>query len=239
MIEPPNTNKNIVFILVKPAVPENVGAAARAINTMGFSALRLVNPCDHLCDKARMLAHGSHHILEEAAVFNSLKDALQDCDFRIGTTARRRNKFTNYIPVQGLTTYLERKEGTIQRIALVFGPEDRGLSNNDLAQCDIRTSIPLTQSYPSLNLGQAVMLFAWELTKNKSIPRHGIPTQLAEGEFLALKKRLIILLTKIGLDETTHRYDLLMDRIGMLGGKDIRLLHSICDLIEHRAAEKS
>jgi len=66
------------FILVEPAVPENIGAAARALKTMQFSSLRLVNPCDHLHVKARMLAHGAQDVLENAKIFYSLEAALED-----------------------------------------------------------------------------------------------------------------------------------------------------------------
>ncbi len=71
----------ISFILVEPAVPANVGAAARAIKTMGFDDLRLVKPCDHLSMEARMLAHASNEILENAKIFSTLKEALADIDF--------------------------------------------------------------------------------------------------------------------------------------------------------------
>ena len=78
----------ICFILYKPAVPGNVGAAARAMNTMGFSHMRLINPCNHLGDEARMLAHGSHHILENATVHKTFEEAVGDLDLVICTTAK-------------------------------------------------------------------------------------------------------------------------------------------------------
>ena len=77
----------IHFILYKPAVPGNVGAAARAIKTMGFKHLRLINPCNHLGDEALMLAHGSHDILHSAALFEDFESAKADLDLVICTTA--------------------------------------------------------------------------------------------------------------------------------------------------------
>jgi tRNA/rRNA methyltransferase len=79
----------IFFILVEPAVQENVGAAARAIKTMGFSRLILVNPCDYLSGPARWLAHGSGEILDNAQVFPSLKEAIVNFDFVVGTSAKK------------------------------------------------------------------------------------------------------------------------------------------------------
>ena len=87
----------IIFILVNPAVPANVGAAARAMKTMGFSELRLINPCDYLGMEARMLAHASNEVLENAQVFPSLAEAVKDIDLVVGATARRRTKRVDYI----------------------------------------------------------------------------------------------------------------------------------------------
>ncbi len=80
----------ICIILNHPTTPENIGAAARALKTMGFSDLRLVDPCDHLSDRAHWLAHGSEDILESAQVFNSITAAISDIDFLIGTSAKKR-----------------------------------------------------------------------------------------------------------------------------------------------------
>ena len=101
---------SICFILVEPAVPENVGAAARAVKTMGFTDLRLVNPCDHLGTKAKMLAHASHEILENAKIFNSLADAINDLDFVIATTAKQRWVKLDIIPSNELSKFIEEKE---------------------------------------------------------------------------------------------------------------------------------
>ena len=88
----------VSFILVEPAGPENVGAAARAIKTMGFDDLRLVNPCDHLDMKARMLAHASNDILENAKVYQSFEEAIKDIDFVFATSAKQRWVKLDIIP---------------------------------------------------------------------------------------------------------------------------------------------
>jgi len=123
---------NITFILVNPAVPENIGASARAMNTMGFHDLRLVNPCNFLNEKARMLAHGSHSILENATVFSSLEKAVRDIDFVIGTTAKRRSAKEDYYSANLLSGYLAKKGDSISTIAIVFGKEESGLTNEEI-----------------------------------------------------------------------------------------------------------
>jgi len=154
---------NITFILVNPAVPANVGAVARAMKTMEFSELRLVNPCDHLCLEARMLAHASSEILVNASVFSSLSDAVKDIDFVIGATARRRTKRIEYVRSNLLAQLIAEKGKTIKSIAMVFGSEESGFSNEDASLCDVLTSISMAGKYPSLNLAQTVMVFAYEL----------------------------------------------------------------------------
>ncbi|MDZ7606531.1 MAG: TrmH family RNA methyltransferase [Cyclobacteriaceae bacterium] len=87
-----------------------MGAAARALKTMGFSELRLVNPTNHLSDKARWLAHGSTDILDNAKVFTSLEDALIDVDFSIGTTAKERSAKQDYYPPEEAKEIVQSKE---------------------------------------------------------------------------------------------------------------------------------
>ena len=154
----------ISFVITEPATPENVGAAARALKTMGYSDLRLVNPCDHLSAPARWMAHASEDILEKAQVFLSLEEAVESCDFIVGTTAKQRNVRHDYLPLQQLAEFLEKKEKVIRRVAIVFGREESGLSNKELGFCDLLTTVPLNSPYPSLNLAQAVMLYAYELS---------------------------------------------------------------------------
>ena len=87
----------LIFILYKPGVPGNIGAAARAIKTMGFSKLRLIDPpANHLSDEALMMAHGSHDILEKAEVFPSFNLAAHDIDFLVGTTAKKKSAHEDY-----------------------------------------------------------------------------------------------------------------------------------------------
>lgn len=153
----------VVFILVEPARPENVGAAARALKTMGFADLWLVNPC-HLDQQARWVAHESTDVLDRARHFVSLEEALAEVDFSIASSARRRLDHDDYLTPAECRAALASKTGSVQRAALVFGREASGLTGAELACCDAATRIPLPVSQPSLNLGQAVMLYAWELS---------------------------------------------------------------------------
>jgi len=156
------------IILVEPARAENIGAAARAMKTMGLNELRIVASEAYLEPAARWVAHGSGDILDNARHFDCLAAALADVDFSIATTARSRAKFHYYATPEQLQTLLEEKQQWLGHSALIFGREDSGLTNEELALADILTGIPMQADYPSLNLGQAVMVYCYQLGRLKS-----------------------------------------------------------------------
>lgn len=218
----------ISFILVEPAVPENVGAAARAIKTMGFSQLVLVNPCDFLSGPARWLAHGSGEILEQAKVFPTFEEAISGFDFIIGTSAKKRSVKYDYYPLPELPELLSSKGNSVENIAVVFGREESGLKNDELKFCDLVTTIPMKTTFPSLNLAQAVMLYAWELSKMNELPA-------SEGEFRSeeslrsLRQKVQTILLSSGFNEESAIFPRFLERISFLEEGDIHLLHSFCN----------
>lgn len=223
----------ITFVLVEPAVPGNVGAAARAMKTMGFSKLRLVKPCDHLSTEARMLAHGSNEILEGAEIFPVLSEALKDVDFVIGTTAKnRRVKHDFHTPVE-LPGIITSKKGWAGQTALVFGREESGLSNEEMQLCDILSTIPMKTSYPSLNLGQAVMLYAWELSGLKDEQAYS-SNQQDSGSLRVLQQKVALMLKTFGIDDDGVIFPRIRERLMLLSDDDLHLLHSV-----HKAWESS
>jgi tRNA/rRNA methyltransferase len=230
----------IFFVLVQPARPENVGAAARAIKTMGFSELRLVNPAYEDADRALRVAHGSREILERAGIFSSLEEAVADADFVIGTTAKRRMVKHDYVPSTALVEELRRKGDTVYRVAVVFGREESGLSNEELARCTVVSRIPMRRLYPSLNLGQAVMIYAYTLSPlavggfaSKKIGRD--PESLA-----ALLSKAEAILGSLGIAANPLVYNRMIERLTAMGQDDIHLMHSFCNkLLERLKCEES
>ncbi len=218
---------NTYFILVEPAVPGNVGAAARAIKTMGYSNLRLVNPCDHLSMEAKMLAHASGEILEEAEIFPRLEEALSDIDLSIATTAKIRDARVDFHANTELPEFIKAKGNSIRNVGIVFGREESGLSNDELRLCDIASTIPMVQTYPSLNLGQAVMLYAYTLStspeRDKKLPEKS-PNQ---NEFKTVMDRSKELLKRIEADRNPALYNRVLERIALLKEDDIHLLLSV------------
>lgn len=220
---------HIHFILVEPAVPENVGASARAMNTMGFSSMRLVNPCDHLGTKAKMLAHGSHHILESAKIYSSLEEAAAGLDLLIGTTANQsRTTKQDYHSSTALAGILQKKAAGLQQVGLVFGREESGLTNEELLLCDMATSIPLAASYPSVNLGQAVMIYAYALSQLQPLQEKGQSEKSAdEASFGALKQKVERILALTEIDQNPTKANRLLERLALIGQTDLNLLHTL------------
>ncbi|BDX39524.1 tRNA (cytidine/uridine-2'-O-)-methyltransferase TrmJ [Tenuifilaceae bacterium CYCD] len=217
----------VSFILVEPAVPENVGAAARAIKTMGFNNLRLVNPCDHLDIKARMLAHASNDILENATVYQSLKEAITDVDFVFATSAKQRWVKLDIVPCNEIVDFINKKENTVSSIAIVFGREESGLTNEEIALCHRVSHVPLKTQYPSLNLAQSVMIYAYTLSVlNIELETNNSKTQNPDSlKALIIKVQSILNAIDLGPDKLINGR--IIERITELGTEDIKLLHSL------------
>jgi tRNA/rRNA methyltransferase len=225
---------NIHFILVEPARPANVGACARALKTMGFRSLRLVNPSESVGTEARRLAYGAQDVLEQAGWYSDLESAVADIDFLIGTTAERRTVKHDYYRCEQVPDLIAAKAKAVTNVGLLFGREARGLTNAELARCDILTGIPMATDYPSLNLAQAVMVYAY-LLSGLVIPAPEEESAPPDpGAYTALKRRIEKLLVSVGFDPESSLYHRILERVSILKTEDVHLLHSICQRLESR-----
>lgn len=156
---------HIRIVLVEPAGPLNVGSVARVMKNMGLGHLVLVNPqCDPLAEQARQMAVHGQELLLAAKVVETLPQALVGCQRAIATTARSRASGESPdSPVVGLPWLLPEAEADPFEAALIFGPEDRGLSNQELNYAQRYVCIPANPAYPSLNLAQAVAVCCYQL----------------------------------------------------------------------------
>lgn len=156
-----NFGDGIKIVLVEPAGERNIGSIARVMKNMGLTALVLVNPqCDPFSEDARLMAVHGGDVLQSAMVVESLPEALRNCQRAIATTARPRGIPTKLeTPREALPWLWEKNINS----ALIFGPEDRGLSNQELSYAQRFICIPSNPDYPSLNLAQAVGVCAYEL----------------------------------------------------------------------------
>lgn len=226
---------HLAFVLVEPKVPENIGAAARALKTMGFAQLWIVNSDAHRQPEARWVAHGSDDILDAVDYFPDLPAVRHRADMLIGTSAKARHGRRALHSPQQLHKILTNKPGSLNQVALVFGREDRGLSNEELALCDLVTGIPLAVTYPSLNLGQAVMLYAYELSGlgSGAVPNPSVDT----AAWRALRERVEALLPTLAMTSDSKLAQWLMERLPMIAEEDVGFLHTLCHNLETRLAQ--
>jgi TrmH family RNA methyltransferase len=171
---------NIVIVLSHTTEPGNIGAACRAMKTMGLSRLRLINPLNPKGRTAYSLAHGAEDVLEAAEIVTDLESAISDAIVVAGTTSRKRamRKHALLSPDELAHRLLgHAAEGTV---VLLFGTERVGLVNQETDVCRYLSTVDTATSQPSLNLAQAVMLYAWELRKAclTGVTRRGRPPEM-------------------------------------------------------------
>lgn len=160
-----------VFVLIRPQMGENIGAAARAMFNFALSDMRMVAPRDGWPNpRATALASGAGRVLDAATIHDDTPSALADCTFTFATTARHRDLTTPIFTPEGA---MERAAGLIaggQRVAVMFGPERAGLENDDIARANALITVPVNPEFPSLNLAQCVLLMAYEWRRQAMRP---------------------------------------------------------------------
>lgn len=158
---------SIRIVLVAPRNPLNIGAAARAMSNFGFTQLCLVNPYDVAFKEARSAVR-AHYILEAAQVFDSVASAVAGCTLVVGTTAVGHRDL--HLPLYRLeaAAQLIREHAAHGKLALLFGSEKFGLSNEDMSHCHWLLRIPTRAEHGSMNLGQAVAICLYELRRSSA-----------------------------------------------------------------------
>lgn len=212
---------NIRIVLVNTSHPGNIGAAARAMKTMGLTRLYLVEPLQYPCAEATARASGADDLLAGAVVCNSLADAVGECMLVIGTSAReRRLEWPSLLPDEAAGQLL--REASRGEVALVFGRERFGLTNEELDACHFLVNIPANPDYSSLNLAAAVQILCYELRRHCGGPEAG-PQSAAEentpataGEVEGFYGHLEETLYDIGLMEAGEPKQSLLRRLRRL-----------------------
>lgn len=151
------------FILVRPQMGENIGAAARVMANFGLSDLRLVEPRDGWPNqKAIDMAAGASGVIERVGLFANTAESVAELQSVIALTARTRQMDKPLHEVREALQELAKRQAGGERVGILFGPERTGLSNEDVALADTLATIPVDASFPSLNLAQAVAVVAYE-----------------------------------------------------------------------------
>lgn len=157
--------KDIRIVLVEPSHPGNIGGAARAMKTMGLADLAIVNPGRFPDPQAIWRAAGAVDVVDRARVFDRVDQAIADCGWVVGTSARSRRVPWPVATVEQFCEQLAREDLGGKPVAVLFGREDRGLSNEELECCNLHVVIPANPEYPSLNLAMAVQVVCYEILR--------------------------------------------------------------------------
>ena len=224
---------NIAIVLQRPRYPENIGSAARAMSNMGIGSLRVVQPENYDLEKVCKLAtHAAKDAVDRIELFDSLEKALADFQYVVGTTARLGSRRQ---AVQSPSLLAERLIPISQenRVAIVFGPEDRGLTNEDTWLCHVLVNIP-TAEFSSLNLAQAVMVVSYELFKASLEKSEGFTPRLAghnelEGMYEDIKD-ILLRISFINADNPDfwlNNFRRFFSRLP-LRAKEVSLIRGIC-----------
>ena len=154
------TSSRVRIVLCRPSHPGNIGAAARAMKTMGLADLRLVAPDKFPAPEARWMATNAIDVLDEAKVHTTLAEAIADCVAAFALSARPREWSTQVLDVRAAAAQAAGLGGDV---AFVFGNEQAGLTNEEMLACQYLVHIPANPGFTSLNLAQAVQVVAYEL----------------------------------------------------------------------------
>jgi len=229
-----NYLSRINIVLVEPQGPLNIGAVARVMKNTGLRRLYLVNPRTSLDEDAYKMASHSEDILKNSKVVSSLQDALRQTNYVFGTTSRKRRYKKFITPKEMAEKIMPLLKNN--KIALVFGPEDRGLTNKELDLCDEIVCIPTIDPSLSLNLAQAAMVLCYEIFvsfSDKKISKRPFSQVATLGEKEAMYRHIEDVLKEIGFIHVPdaslviNRFRKLFSQTTLLK-EDVQLIRGLC-----------
>lgn len=236
---PPSTDNSsaaldhLVVVLDEPQDLVNVAGVIRVMKNMGIRHLRVVNPAEWDSWRITGIAHRSDDVVGATEHFTDLAEALADCTFVVGTSARSRTAQRNYGYAREWAGVLAARAVQGERVALLFGREDRGLSNEALDRCDGVAMIPTSPDYASLNLAQAALVLCYELF----MAVHG-----AQLPATPRGKRAVGPVTRERVERMHEALEGALDRVGFFHAREaesvmrtFRTLFSRAELDQHEA----
>lgn len=185
----------VSIVLSHPQMGENIGAAARAMQNFGLSDLRLVKPRDGWPnERAIIMSSGAFDHMPAPKIFDSLSDAIADLHYVFATTARPRDMVKDMYTPQEAIELAYTRQSSGQNIGIVFGAERTGMRNDEITQCQAIITVPTNPAFSSLNLGQSVLLIAYEWIKQSGIkkPASNMQTPATQDEIRTFMDRLFI-----------------------------------------------
>ena len=156
-------NKQVKIILIETSNSGNIGSTLRAMKTMAFSNLCLVNPKDFPSEQVETLAANAKDLIKDIEVVETLDEALEGLNFVIGTSSRTRKVPWPNEALDQVSSKIINESNNGKNIGIIFGREDRGLTNEELQRCNLHVHIPANEAYPVLNIAMAVQVVCYQL----------------------------------------------------------------------------
>jgi TrmH family RNA methyltransferase len=235
---------NIYFILVEPKEPGNIGACARAIKNMGFKNLELINPVPFLTTEAKKMAYKAYDLLEKATVWTQLDSALKDKNLVIGTTRRVGKRRGLILPLSESVKKIV-SASQKNKVAILFGREDKGLNNKEVEECGLLITIPSDPLLPSINLAQSVLLVAYEIGKKTySLPYPALVKHEDLENLYSHINSVLKLLEYIPRGDRDMEKRIMRNLKHLIGRGgltewEMKMIHGICSQIEKRLRESN
>jgi TrmH family RNA methyltransferase len=229
-------------VLVDTLQPGNIGSAARAMGNMGLSRLKLVNPRGILSSECLKMAGSAVQVVSGAEVFSTLAEAVAGENVVFGATSSRDRLQKQRLCTPREMARLVREYAAAQQVALVFGSEKRGLSDQQLAYCQYLVTIPAHPAYPVLNLAQAVMVLAYEVFNSVEAdlnPRLEIASQEAREQMFEHLQRMLLRIGFLSGTNPGHIMNAIRRFLGRadLTERDLQILRGIYSQMEWFAEE--
>lgn len=236
---------NISVILVKTIHPGNIGSVVRAMKNMGMKDLVLIDPCEFDHEETKKMSVGDDLILKKVKVHDDLKEVLRAFQWTVATTRRDRRRFSHGMSPEEIAKKIWSFSGS-ERVALVFGPEDRGLSNQDLSLCQAVSTIDAAPLNPSLNLAQAVMVYLYQIYQARPRSRQ---RRVSEKEWAGVRemegmyRHFFSMLEELkyfnrGRPETLMQSIRSFLNRASLSHRDVRILRGICSSVIRKIKTK-
>lgn len=239
-----NWKDNVSFVLVEPKEPGNIGASARAMKNMGFRNLELVAPAKFPTEEAKRMACNAVDLLERAKIHPSFDEATGNKSLIVGTTRRIGRRRGLILSLREGTKRIISTAGK-NKVAILFGREDKGLNNKEVEECGFLITIQTDPVSPSLNLAQSVMLVAYELSQktwkieSPALVSHEEIEDLYRHIYSTLKLLEYIPRGTRDLEKTIMRnLKRLIGRAGLTEW-ELKMLYGICSQIDKKIGMRS
>ena len=228
---------NVSVLLVNPLQPGNVGSVARAMKNMGLRKLKLVGDLDLSALECRKMAMHASDILDQARIFEDFEKAVATDQLLVGTTSVRGRRRRTQVHTARAMAEIIREYAASQKVCLVFGPERKGLSEDQLARCQYLVTIPASCEFPTLNLAQSVMIMAYEIYGAEGRGREVSIELASQGEKDAMFRHMEDTLIDIGfLSQGTpgHIMRAIRRFLGKsdLSSKDVQIIRGIMSQVD-------